>query len=59
MLALKIISTIFVGLSCITTFVKNVSTFRDVKYNTFQNKPIFMATIYGWLWRALVSLQFG
>lgn len=53
MLALKIISTLFVGFSCVTTFIKNVATFK-VKENTFNTKAIFMFTIYGWLWRALV-----
>ena len=53
MIALKIISTIFLGLSCVTTFVKNVATCK-VGENTFKTKAIFGFTFYGWLWRALV-----
>lgn len=53
MTALKIISTVFVGFSCITTFIKNVAVFR-IDDNHFKEKAIFATTFYGWLWRALV-----
>ena len=54
MLALKIIGTVFIGISCITTFVKNILAFRDGKTETFYTKTIIGATLYGWLWRAFV-----
>lgn len=54
MIALKIISTIFLGLSCVSTFLKNVLAFHDDKTDTFHTKTIFIGTFYGWLWRALV-----
>ena len=54
MLALKIIATVFVGLSCITAFIKNILVLRDEKTDKFYFKSIIGATLYGWLWRALV-----
>lgn len=50
MLALKIISTVFLGLSVFTCVGKNLCMFdRD---NTGRN--FYLWTIYSWLWRALV-----
>lgn len=50
MLALRIIATIFVGLSCITTIVKTVEAI-DVDDHP---GAALLFIIYSWLWRALV-----
>ncbi|MBO7713392.1 MAG: hypothetical protein J6S85_07450 [Methanobrevibacter sp.] len=54
MLALKIIATVLLGLSCITTFIKNVNIFEDSNEKSFNTKAIALFTLWGWLWRALV-----
>lgn len=46
MLALAILSTIFLGISCITTVLKNTISCDGI------NSTIFW-TMYGLLWRAL------
>ena len=50
MLALRIIATVFVGLSCLTHVVKTIETI-DVDDHP---GAILLFIIYGWLWRALV-----
>ena len=50
MLALRIIATVFVGLSCITTIAKTAATI-DVDDHP---GAILLFIIYGWLWRVLV-----
>jgi len=54
MLALKIIGTVFIGISCITAFIKNVYMFRDSNDETFNHKAIIFSNLYSWLWRAFV-----
>lgn len=50
MLALKIISTVFLGLSVFTSVGKNLCMFeRDET-----GKDFLLWTLYSWLWRALV-----
>lgn len=51
MLVLKIISTVFVGISCITTVLKNLIIVHDNEVNTV---GFILATLYSLLWRALV-----
>lgn len=48
MLALKIIATIFVAVSFVTTFIKNQTLFEG------ENRAITLTTVWGWLWRAFV-----
>ena len=48
MLALRIIATIFVGLSCITTVLKTMAIYEE------EPEKIVLFIIYSWLWRALV-----
>lgn len=50
MLVLRIIATVFVGLSVITTWVKN-SNIWSRAYDTGMRLGV---TLYGWLWRAFV-----
>lgn len=50
MLALRIIATVFVGLSCITTIVKTV---ESVDVDDHPGAALLFI-IYGWLWRVLV-----
>ena len=49
MLALRIIATILMGISCLTAFFKNISIFGDEK-----NRWVIIPTIHGWLWRAFI-----
>ena len=49
MLALRIIATILMGISCLTAFFKNISIFADEKV-----RWVVIPTIYGWLWRAFI-----
>lgn len=51
MLVFRIIATVFMGLSCITCFFKNISIFSDWKHAT---RDVLMISIYGWIWRAFV-----
>ena len=53
MIVFRILATIFVAISCITTFIKNVNVFNNAKDN-FDFKAIIVTTIWGWLWRAFV-----
>lgn len=50
MLVLRIIATVFVGLSFLTTWVKN----SNVWSNKDENGMRLGVTLYGWLWRAFV-----
>lgn len=54
MLALKMIATLFVVISFITCFTKNVNIFEDKNEKGFNTKAIVVATLYGWVWRTLV-----
>lgn len=55
MLVFRILSTVFLGLSCITSLMKNINMFGD---NTHQgDKEVIGFTIYGWLWRAFVIVS--
>jgi len=47
-LALRIIATVIMGLSCFTCFLKNTNIF------TKSNKAVIISTVYGLLWRAFV-----
>ena len=51
MLALRIIATVILGISCITSALKNISIFggtpREFTYITY-------TTLYSWLWRAFI-----
>ena len=49
MLALKIIATVFIGISIIGSFIKNLIAFD-------KDGQVFGFTIYGWLWRALAII---
>ena len=50
MLALRIIATVFVGISIFTTWAKNTNIWSSSDDNSMS----VVATIYGWLWRAFV-----
>lgn len=50
MLALRIIATVFMGLSFLTTWIKN----SNVWSRTDENGMCLGVTLYGWLWRAFV-----
>ena len=50
MLVLRIIATVFVGLSFLTTWVKNANVWS----NKDENGTRLVVTLYGWLWRAFV-----
>ena len=50
MLALKVIGTVFLALSCVFAFIKNVNI-----WCRYEDRYMFaVATVYGWLWRAFV-----
>ena len=48
MLVFRILGTVFTGLSCVSCFFKNINIFSK------SDKSVIVATVYGWLWRALV-----
>ena len=50
MLALRIIATVFVGLSFLTTWVKNSNVWSSQN----EDGMLWGVTLYGWLWRAFV-----
>ena len=50
-IALRIVATVFVGVSCLTALIKNIFIFDRSVYTL---KNIFLSTLYGWLWRAFV-----
>ena len=50
MLALRIIATVFVGLSFLTAWIKN----SNVWSRADENGMCLGVTLYGWLWRAFV-----
>ena len=49
MLVFRILATVFLGISCLTDFFKNVGLFAD---NPNEIRNVCIWTIYGWLWRA-------
>lgn len=51
MLVFRILGTIFVGISCLTAFIKNVNVFVG---HESDDALIIGTTIYGLLWRAFV-----
>lgn len=55
MLVFRILATVFVALSVITSFLKNVYIFYDEEHHRFYNLGKFIfANLYGVLWRAFV-----
>ena len=52
MLVFRILGTIFIGISCITTFIKNISVYSGK--GKYDDACIIATTGYGWLWRAFV-----
>ena len=55
MLWLRIVATVFMGISCATCLMKNINIFTDTQHpNGTANKELAIATIYGWLWRAFI-----
>ena len=51
MLTLRIIATLFMGLSFLTAWVKNSNIWSG---NDENGAMRFGATLYGWLWRAFI-----
>lgn len=54
MLVFRILGTIFVGLSCITTMIKNANCFSQGHDKNIEKMLTWIATVWGWLWRAFV-----
>lgn len=55
MLALRIIATVIMGISCLSCFVKNVSVYTDTLHPDLKEYVyVGVATAYGWLWRAFI-----
>lgn len=54
-LALKIIATVFLGLSCITCFFKNLSIFSR-EGTKKEDLAIILTTIYGLIWRIFIII---
>ena len=55
MLALKIIATVFIGISFITALIKNMGFAELMADNDAQQKSyFFLSMLYSCLWRALV-----
>lgn len=55
MLVLKILATVFVGISFITALIKNINVFqRNFDNRRKEDRYILISTLYGWIWRALV-----
>ena len=52
MLALAITSTVFLGISCLTSFFKNADLF-DRELRCGKLGGFLLVLSYGWLWRAL------
>ena len=52
MLVFRILATVFVGISCITAFIKNICVYYNE--GKFDDACIIATSIYGWLWRAFV-----
>lgn len=47
MFALKIIATVFIGISILGSFIKNLVTFD-------KDGQVIAFTLYGWAWRVFV-----
>ena len=56
MLALRILVTIFVGLSILFAPIVNISLFGNGKDRTAENITIGFVTIIGWCWRVLAII---
>lgn len=54
MLALRIIATVLLALSCSTCFFKNINVFDSHDTRSSYDKYVIIATLWGWLWRAFV-----
>lgn len=55
MLWLRIAATVFMGISCITCFIKNSNIYTNTEHpNQNASIELAIATVYGWLWRAFV-----
>lgn len=52
MLVFRILATVFMGFSCITTFIKNITVYANK--GKYDDACIIATSIYGWLWRAFV-----
>lgn len=53
----KIISTVFIAISCLTTLLKNCVMFKDIQDDRKLTRSVAFWTIYGWLWRAFVIVS--
>ena len=49
MLVFRILATVFLGISCLTSPLKNICIFAGKEHEI---KDVCVWTIYGWLWRA-------
>jgi len=57
MLALRILATIFVGISFITALIKNINVFqRSYDSRKKEDRYILVSTLYGWSWRIIVLI---
>ena len=55
MLWLRIVATVFMGISCMTCLIKNINIYSNTQNpSNNDNIEVAIATIYGWLWRAFV-----
>ncbi len=52
MLALRIIATVLLGISCVTGFCKNILSLREG--DNYWTKAIILSSLWGWLWRAFI-----
>lgn len=57
MLTLRVLATIFVGISFISALIKNINVFQyGYSERKKENAYIFLSTFYGWMWRILVLI---
>ena len=55
MLWLRIVATVFMGISCMTCLVKNIHLYSNTqKPSENDTIEVAISTIYGWLWRAFI-----
>ena len=55
MLALRIIGTVLVGISCMSCLIKNINVFSDTKKpDVVDNWFVVISTGIGWAWRAFI-----
>ena len=53
MLIFRILGTVLVGISCITSFLKNCLIFKEFD-DTRLVRNVSGWTLYSWLWRAFI-----